>query len=473
MNLQERAMKSPKRETMSEALANYVWRLHISDLPEEVIERAEISIIDAMGCAFAGSKLQSSRIALNIYKKFSGDGKSTLWLNGKKGDLINTAWANCLLVHSALQDDWQASVPNLGHMGCMIIPAAFAVAEMENKAGAELITAIVAAYEVAARIASGSGPKIIGRGFRGSPVFGTFASAAASGKLLGLSKKELESAICCAANFSGGILEPCNKGTMEWRFQNGNALRGGVLAALLAREGLETADTALEGEYGFFSAFGGKELAAEMDRNMPDLLATLGKDYVIVKNTFKPFTTCGDNQSGVDIVTRLATKHDLAPKDIEGVRVEVSPANKAYPGIVNQGPFSSFDKAILSKPFSIGAAIKYRDLKVDTYLENIGDPDIAELAKKVAIEAVPGMDLFDCRVELTLKDGRKLKGDSKALDMLNYRLDKERCLEKFVKRSSSLLSKEEALKIGDSIFQLVQKPNLSEWASLLQRKERL
>jgi hypothetical protein len=260
---------------------------------------------------------------------------------------------------------------------------------------------------------------------------------------------------------------------MEWRYQNGNALRGGVIASLLAREGLDTADTALEGEYGFFSAFGGKDLVTEIDKNLLDILASLGKDYVINKNIFKPFTTCGDNQTGVDVVINLVTKNNLGPKDVERVRVEVSPANKAYPGIVNQGPFNSFDRAVLSKPFSIAAAVKYRDLKVDTYLENMGDPDIAELAKKVVIEAVPGMDLFECRVELFLKDGRKFNGDSNALDMFNYRLDKGRALEKFVKRSASLLSKEKASKMGDYIFQLSQKPNLSEWSALLQRDEGL
>jgi 2-methylcitrate dehydratase PrpD len=460
-------MESLKSGTMSEALANYVCNLRISDLPDEVIEKAEISILDAMGCAFAGSKLQVSQISLNIFKKFSGEGKSTLWLNGKRADMLNTAWANCVLVHSALQDDWQASVPNLGHMGSIIIPTAFAVAEMENKTGAELITAIVAAYEVAARIASHSGPKIIGRGFRGSPVFGTFASATASGKLLGLNKKGLKNAICCAASFSGGILEPCIKGTMEWRYQNGNSLRGGMIAALLASEGLDSADTALEGEYGFFSAFGGKDLLTEIDKNMTEVLASLGKDYVINRNIFKPFTTCGDNQTGVDIVIDLVKKNDLGPKDIKMVKVQVSPGNKAYPGVVNQGPFNSFDKALFSKPFSIAAAIKYRDLKVDTYLENMGDPDIAELARKVVIDAVPGMDSFECRVELSLNDGRKFNGDSNAVDMLNYRLDKRRALEKFVKRSSSLLNKEKASKIGEYIFELTKKSDLSELSALL------
>jgi 2-methylcitrate dehydratase PrpD len=463
-------MKSSKNGTMSEALANYAGRLRISDLPEEVIEKAEISIVDAMGCSYGGSKLQAAQISLNIFKKFSGEGKASLWLNGEKGDLLNTAWTNCLLVHSALQDDWQASVPNLGHMGSMIIPAAVAVAEMENRSGAELITAVVAAYEVAARIASQSGPTIISRGFRGSPVFGTFASAIASGKLLGLNEKGLQNALGCAANFSGGILEPCIQGTMEWRYQNGNALRGGVTAALLAKEGLDAADTALEGKLGFFRAFGGEELAVKINENKANILATLGREYVIDKNVYKPFTTCGDNQTGVDVVIHLVKKNNLGPKDIKMVKVEVSPANKAYPGVVNPGPFSSFDEAVFSKPFSIGAAVKCRDLEVDTYLEKMSDPDINDLAKKVVIEAVPGMDTFDCRVELTLNDGRTIKGDSQAMDILNYRLDKKRAFEKFVKISRSVLGKEKAGKIGEYILQLAAKPNLNEFSALLQKK---
>jgi hypothetical protein len=49
-----------------------------------------------------------------------------------------------------------------------------------------------------------------------------------------------------------GTLEASNLGTAEWRFQNGAALRNGIIAALLAKQGLQAAETALEGKYGFF-----------------------------------------------------------------------------------------------------------------------------------------------------------------------------------------------------------------------------
>lgn len=458
-------MAISKKETMSEILANYVSNLRISDLPDEIIERGQISIIDAMGCAFAGHRLQSSQIALSIFKKLSTAGDATLWLNGQKGDLLNTSWANCLLVHSALQDDMQAST--VGHMGSMIIPTALALAEIEKKTGAELISAIVAAYEVAGRIASQSGKKIVSRGFRGSPVFGTFASAAAAGKLLGLDKKELKTAIDCAASFSCGILEPINRGAMEWRFQNGSALQGGIMAALLASQGLDTAGTALEGEFGFFAAFGGKELSDEINGNMTRILASLGKDYEISQNNFKPYTTGGKNQVGVELVINLVKKNDIRPNDIEMVRVKVPSDNKAYPGITNQGPFTSFERALVSKPFAIASAVKFRDLIIDTYLEHMEESDILDLAKRVNIEAVEGMGHMECEVELIMKDGRKYYSDANSMDILNFRLDRGRAIKKFEKMSSSVLSKERASKIGAYIFQLAELPDLSELPALL------
>jgi 2-methylcitrate dehydratase PrpD len=459
-------MKSLENESMPGVLANYVCNLSISDLPDEIIERAQISIIDAMGCAFAGHKLPTPQIALNLFDKLSSHGESTLWLNGKKADLLNTAWVNCILVHSGMHDDMQSST--FGHMGSMIIPTAFAVAEMGNKTGAELICAVVGAYEVAGRIASRSGLRIVNRGFRGSPIFGTLASATAAGKLLGLNEKELQNAICCAASFSCGTLEPCNKGTMEWHFQNGNALWGGIMAALLASQGIDSSNTALEGECGFFAAFGGKDLSIEINENMTSILASLGKEFEISKNIFKPFATCGHNQVGVDIVVELMKKNKIRPENIRMVKIEVSSDNKAYPGVTGQGPFTSLEKALLSKPFSIAAAIKHGNLQIDTYLEHLGDGDILELSKKVFIDVDPGISVgsLECVVTLLLNDGRKLSGNAGSVDMRNYRLDKRSALEKFEKMSSPVLNKDRAAKIGEYIFQLHQMPYLSELSEL-------
>lgn len=163
----------------------------------------------------------------------------------------------------------------------------------------------------------------------------------------------------------------------------------------------------------------------------------------------------------------LVKKNDIRPNDIEMVRVKVPSDNKAYPGITNQGPFTSFERALVSKPFAIASAVKFRDLIIDTYLEHMEESDILDLAKRVNIEAVEGMGHMECEVELIMKDGRKYYSDANSMDILNFRLDRGRAIKKFEKMSSSVLSKERASKIGAYIFQLAELPDLSELPALL------
>ena len=152
-------------------------------------------------------------------------------------------------------------------MGSFVIPAVFALCEQEGKGGKDFLTAAVAAYEVSGRIALKSGLTIVQRGFRASPIFGPFAAATAAGKLIGLSRDQLRNAIACAASFACGLLESENTGSMEWRFQNGAALRNGLMAAVLAQQGLLASTTALEGRCGFYAPFGGPELREQIVEN--------------------------------------------------------------------------------------------------------------------------------------------------------------------------------------------------------------
>ena len=159
-----------------------------------------------------------------MWKDLKKKGKST-WIDGEKGDAQYTAWLNLILMHGILHDDMQETT--VGHLGSFVIPAAYGVAEQEGKGGKDLLPAIVAGYEVAGKVAMKSGLPIVKRGFRASPVFGPFAAATVAGKLMGLSREQMQNAVACAASFSCGLLEAVNSGSMEWRFQNGGALRNG------------------------------------------------------------------------------------------------------------------------------------------------------------------------------------------------------------------------------------------------------
>ena len=456
------------KNTLAKKLADFTHDLSFDRLPPAVVEKAQISIIDAFASAFSGYELKTSQIALKITESLGKKGKSTIWINGRKADIFDAAWTNCMLVHCALHDDMQSS--SVGHMGSMIIPTALAIAEEMGSSGQDLICAMVCGYEVAGRVAAkNSGTTIVANGFRGSPVFGTLAAATVAGKLLGLNSEEMRNAICCAASFSCGLLEPANSGTEEWRFENGNALRGGIMAAFLAKQGLHTAAEALEGECGFYASFGGKNLREKILASMDEITNTLGKEYEISKNLFKPFATCGYNQIGVEVISRIATENNIAFKDIVSVKVKVSPENKAYPGGDESGPFTSFDQALLSKPFSVGAAIKYRDMQIEQ-VQHFEDPDVLEVAKRVDTEAVAGMGDFDFSVEIVLSSGKVITGNASLMDITNYYLNKERAIAKFKKMSSNMMSEDTLSKVAQAIFQLDEIADVSKLTSLFKYK---
>jgi len=454
-------------KTLAQILGDFVYDLSYGDLPQEIVEKAQISLADGIACAFAVQELPSSQIARRLWKEVKREGRATVWTNGEKGDPETTAWVNCIHMHGILHDDMQEAT--VGHMGSFVIPAAFAVAEQEQKGGKDFLTAVVAAYEIAGRIALKSGLPIVQKGFRASPVFGPFAAAAAAGKLMGLTREQMHHAVACAASFSCGLLEAVNAGSMEWRFQNGGALRNGLMAALLAQKGLVAAKTALEGKCGFFAAFGGPEVRAAVLTQMDSITRTLGKDFEVGKNIFKPFPTCGYNQVGVEVAVAMANKYNIQPQDIEKIQVTVSPENKNYPGGDFHGPYATLDQALLSKPFSLAAAFLFRNITVDMYLSKLNAPEISQLAQKVTSQGKEGMGFLDYKIEVKLKNGKTVSGDQTLADMRNYSLDRDLEADKFCRLTANLLRKEEASKIAKAIFQLQDMPDLQELSRMFKR----
>lgn len=246
-------------------------------------------------------------------------------------------------------------------------------------------------------------------------------------------------------------------------------LRNGLMAVLFAKQGLIASKTALEGRCGFFASFGGPELREAVLSQMGEITSTLGRDFEVGKNIFKPYPTCGYNQVGVEVAAEMAKKYDIQPRNIEEIRVTVSPENKNYPGGDFHGPFETIDQALLSKPFSIAAAMMFRNITVDMYLSKLNAPDIQELAKKVTTDGKEGMGFLDYEINVKLKGGKMVRGDQTLADMKNYSLDRNRAMEKFCRMSSNLLRKEDARKIAQAIFQLQDMPNLNELSPVFKK----
>src|SRR4030095_2108420 len=129
-----------------------------------------------------------------------------------------------------------ASYPMLTHPGVLIVPAGLATAEGEGRSGRELLTALVAGYEVQCRCARDFIPSTPARGFRASPVYGILGCAATTAKLLGLDAAGVGNAIKLAASFAGSLIEGQRTGARDADFAEAQAARSGMWAASLAAQ---------------------------------------------------------------------------------------------------------------------------------------------------------------------------------------------------------------------------------------------
>ena len=209
----------------------------------------------------------------------------------------------------------------LTHPGVLIVPAGLATAEGEGRTGRELLTALVAGYEVQCRCARDFIPSTPAHGFRASPVYGILGCAATTAKLLGLDARGIGNAIALAASFAGSLIEGQRTGARDADFAEAQAARSGMWAASLAAQGFQGAPTALEGEGGFYNAFTGSH------RGRPDATASPGRPRPTSTTSspisaaagkccdvkFKIYPTPGFNQPVVWLASEMTAQHKLAP----------------------------------------------------------------------------------------------------------------------------------------------------------------
>jgi 2-methylcitrate dehydratase PrpD len=140
------------------------------------------------------------------------------------------ALLNGALGHSLDFDDTHAD--SSLHPSAPVVPAAFAVGELTGASGRDVLTAIVAGYEVCCRLGNALDPTShYARGFHPTATAGTYGAAAAAAKLFGLSKDQIIAAFGVSGSQAAGSLQFLVNGAWNKRYQVGAAAMNGVIAA--------------------------------------------------------------------------------------------------------------------------------------------------------------------------------------------------------------------------------------------------
>src|SRR5499426_3223078 len=438
-----------ERTPLAVTLGDFVAALTFQALPPTVVDKAKALVNHALTVGLAGaasSRSVAARRAVieqeSLGARRTGRGQgATVWVDGTRATRAGAAFANAVTVAVNNQCD---SYHMLTHPGVLIVPAGLATAEGEGRTGQELLTALVAGYEVQCRCARDFIPSTPAHGFRASPVYGILGCAATTAKLLGLDTREIGHAIALAASFAGSLIEGQRTGARDADFAEAQAARSGMWAASLAAQGFQGAATALEGEGGFYNAFTGSNkgdltytFTGPPRTDLGEIVADLGRRWEMLDVKFKIYPTPGFNQPVVWLASEVAARHRLVADEIEHVTLEMNYLETLYPSPRFPRPPAPDGSGFGRTAYMLAYTLIAGDYPV---LEaNVEDPRdagastgaelaarVAALQKKVEILGVVGRDCFAPRLTVALRDGRRVTGEYNGEELMwDFRRDAE------------------------------------------------
>ncbi|HEY9278834.1 MAG TPA: MmgE/PrpD family protein [Eoetvoesiella sp.] len=308
--------------------------------------------------------------------------------------------------------DWDDShVAAIIHPGICVWPAALAVAEAVQANGRQLLTAVLAGYEVAIRIGMAIQPEHSLRGFQGTPTCGVFGAAAASAKLLQLSAEQTRNALGIAASFACGISQFFVSGSDIKRIHAGKAAANGVEAAFLANAGLSGPHDAIEGVQGFGRAFS--------DRFDPErALENLGHTFPTEWISLKTHVGSVRMQAAIEAAGVLA-RSGVAMEDVASIEIGV---HRAMIGKLTANQPINSQHAQLSTPFAVAMAMQLAPqrsgpfiLSIDDYDRCLNDEQVRDLSARIECAADPDVERLTtaesvpARVTCLMRDGRRFE----------------------------------------------------------------
>lgn len=413
-------------------LGEFVARLRFEDLPPNVVDKGKALINHSVTVGLACSnapRARSARAAVNDHeglgKRQVGGGQgATLWVDGSRVTRVGAVFANGVAIAVNQQCD---SYHMLTHPGVLIIPAGIATAEGEGRNGQELLTAIIAGYEVQCRVARDFIPSTQARGYRSSPTYGILGCAATAAKLLRLDGTQTMSAIALAASFAGSLIEGQRTGVTDADFAEAQAARNGMWAATLAAQGFAGAPTALEGDGGFYNAFTGNNkgdlsytFTGPPKARLEDVVADLGKHWEVLDVKFKIYPTPGFNQPVVWLTAGLVAQHGLKPESIDHITLEMNYLETLYPSprfprsnILDGNPFgrTTYTLAYTVVNGDYPVIEEYDPRHVGTNADASLKAQVSALQKRVEVIGEVGRECFAPRITFRLKDGRHVTGE--------------------------------------------------------------
>ena len=387
--------------SLAEKFSEWVHKLKINDIPEEVVNKLQLVVMDSFGLMVSAKDEQYIKSLISALQE---TGDCTLVGHNTKVNPFNAAIINGTAIHGEDFDDTFEGTPV--HVGSVMVPAMLSSAQAKNLDGEKFLKGLVVGSELICRLALVAPTAVHRQGFHPTAIFGAFGSSIGVSSLLGNSINEMSSGLGIVGSMASGIIEYLAEGTSTKRLHPGWAAGCGWQSANFAKSGFLGPRTVFEGQHGVFYSFAKNNIEADFSH----IISELGNRWETKNLALKPYACGTMAQPFIDCAIKLRGKIDNIDK-IDKVIASVGEGTVHRlwePLEEKQNPSTPYG-AKFSVPYciSIGLIKGSAGLNefTDKYLKN---SDVIKLASKINYEINPKDEYprhYTGKIKLIMKDG--------------------------------------------------------------------
>jgi 2-methylcitrate dehydratase PrpD len=379
-------------------LARYMVDAGRRTVPPETAREAKHRILDTLGAIVSGARLMPGTMTIRYVQAQGGTPEASVFTTNIRTSAVNAALANGMFGHADETDDFEPDTK--AHPGCVVVPAAFAMAERENRSGLDLLNAVVLGYDLCCRFLLALGPDLVRQTHRSAEgTSATMGAVGAAASLAKLDERGMRYALSYAAQQVSGLWSwTRDEDHIEKAFDfAGMGARNGVTAAMMVQLGFTGVAEIFEGEHNVLEALSTKP-------NPEAMVAGLGSRFFVNETAIKVFSVGYPIQAPLDAFLTLRRQYALTPENVARITVRL-PADGA--GIVNDSAMPDVNCQHLIAVALIDGTVSFDD---SHSRERMGDPNVLAVKQRVQLVADRTLMVPDAPrsglVEVTLRDGR-------------------------------------------------------------------
>ena len=336
---------------LEQAVVRLIRELRFEHLDDAAHAGVNRLMRDQIALQIGTSRMPWSRQLLEYVATQQRPGRSRVRASPLAMSAPDAAFVNGSYGHGFEYDD--AHGPSASHPGSCVIPAALAIGEELGASLEEVITALVAGYEVYTRIGVLAAPDLLRRGFHPHAMLSNFGAAAVVAKLRGFDAETTLHALAIALSHASGTTEYTSTGGSIKRIHAGIGTRNGMVAADMARAGITGPRAPFSGNKGFFRTFlqrGPGEGAEQRFR--------LDRPFEIGTVWLKAYCACYCTHAYIDALRPFAARQ----AEIADVHLKIAPHFNVVVGTANANAYEPRNIEHVQFSLPVQAALALRGM---------------------------------------------------------------------------------------------------------------